>query len=69
MYYTLSTCIIHYLNVLYIIYMYYTLFFRVSETVTFSYVLKTDDDCFLSIHRILNKLETYKGVTKLWWGR
>ena len=36
---------------------------------SFEFVLKTDDDCYLDVERVLSELEKYHGTEKFWWGR
>ena len=36
---------------------------------SFEFVLKTDDDCYLDVERVLSELEKYRGTEKFWWGR
>ena len=43
--------------------------FRVSSSVACNFVLKTDDDCFLNVDRILTVLHKWKDEKRLWWGR
>ena len=47
----------------------FNFFFRLSEKPSFEFVLKTDDDCYIDVERILSELERHGGTGKLWWGR
>jgi hypothetical protein len=42
---------------------------RVVENVNFRHLLKTDDDCFVDVNRILTRLEELGNVTNTWLGR
>lgn len=47
-------------------------FYRwISKNITFSFTLKTDDDCFVDVESILKAIHDHKFVTKsqLWWSR
>ncbi|XP_046849735.1 UDP-GalNAc:beta-1,3-N-acetylgalactosaminyltransferase 2-like isoform X2 [Xenia sp. Carnegie-2017] len=43
---------------------------RLSATLSFSFVMKTDDDCFVNLETILQEMESHnlKNTSKLWWG-
>lgn len=43
--------------------------YRVATALKFNFLLKTDDDCFLDVVRILDRLQSLKGATKTWLGR
>ena len=44
------------------------IFFRLSEKSSFEFMLKTDDDCYVDVERVLTELETDR-PERLWWGR
>ena len=44
-------------------------FSRLMANSSFEFVLKTDDDCYLDVERVLSELEKYRGTEKFWWGR
>jgi len=49
---------------------YFLLIFRAVNEVKFSYLLKTDDDCFVDVIRVLERLAKIPCITRrVWLGR
>lgn len=44
------------------------LFSRAIKNIHFKYLLKTDDDVFINIHRIVNEVHALDGARAGWWG-
>ena len=45
------------------------LFLRINSMYNFKYLLKTDDDCFIDLHFVIDFLAKIKNDRQIWWGK
>ena len=44
--------------------------YRATEQESFTWLMKTDDDCFVDVERIMNRLTSaFEEEKRFWWGR